>query len=293
MHRGPTAGTSTRIPRTLVERLYRDVHAERWGLPVEQFAAALQASADRALPQSVDGYLKSLHLEDLALARACIAGDERAWEHFVREHRPVLYRAADALRPGGGAREIADSLYADLFGLQERDGRRRSLLSYFHGRSSLATWLRAVLAQRVVDAARADRRIDQLPDDDAQLAPVNPAVPFPDPDRARYGALIQRVLLAALSVLDPRDRLRLACYYTQELTLAETGRVLKEHEATVSRNLAKTRRTIRTEVERLLRDREGLDRDQIARCFECVVEDAGPIDLGSMLRKSSESDRSI
>jgi RNA polymerase sigma-70 factor (ECF subfamily) len=276
-----------------VERLYRDAHAERWGLAIEQFAAALQASADRALPQNVDGYLKSLHLEDLAIARACIAGHERAWEHFVREHRPVLYRAADALRPGGGARDIADSLYADLFGLQERDGRRRSLLSYFHGRSSLATWLRAVLAQRVVDAARADRRIDQLPDDDAQLTRVTPAAPFPDPDRARYGALIQRVLLAALSVLGPRDRLRLGCYYTQELTLAETGRVLKEHEATVSRHLAKTRRTIRTEVERLLRDREGLDRDQIARCVECVVEDAGPIDLGGMLRKNSESDRSI
>jgi RNA polymerase sigma factor (sigma-70 family) len=293
MHRGPTTGASTRIPQALVERLYRAAHAERWHLPVDQFAAALQASADRALPQSVDGYLKGLHLEDLAIARACIAGDERAWEHFVREHRPVLYRAADALRPGGGARDIADSLYADLFGLQERDGRRRSLLSYFHGRSSLATWLRAVLAQRVVDAARADRRIDQLPDDDAQLTPLTPAAPFPDPDRARYGALIQRVLLAALSVLSPRDRLRLRCYYTQELTLAETGRVLKEHEATVSRHLAKTRRTIRTEVERLLRDREGLDHDQMARCFECVVEDTGPIDLGGMLRKNSASDRSI
>ncbi len=293
MHRGPTARASTRIPQALVERLYRAAHAERWDLPVEQFAAALQASADRASPQSVDGYLKGLHLEDLAIARACIAGDERAWEHFVREHRPVLYRAADALRPGGGARDIADSLYADLFGLQERDGRRRSLLSYYHGRSSLATWLRAVLAQRVVDAARADRRIDQLPEDDAQLTAPNPAGSFPDPDRARYGALIQRVLLAALSVLSPRDRLRLGCYYTQELTLAETGRVLKEHEATVSRHLAKTRRTIRSEVERLLRDREGLDRDQIARCFECVVEDAGPIDLGGMLRKNSASDRSI
>lgn len=293
MHRGPTAGASPRIRQALVTRLYHDSQAARWGLPVEHFAAALQASADRALPQNIDAYLRSLHLDDLAIACACIAGDERAWDHFVREYRPVLYRAADALRPGGGARDIADSLYADLFGLQERDGRRRSLLSYFHGRSSLATWLRAVLAQRVVDAARADRRIDQLPDDEAHLTPVTPAAPFPDPDRARYGALMQRVLVTALAVLGPRDRLRLACYYTQELTLAETGCVLKEHEATVSRHLAKTRRMIRTEVERLLREREGLDPDQIARCFECVVEDVGSIDLGGMLRKNSESDRSI
>ena len=173
-----------------MERLYHHAHAERWGLSVAQFAAALQASADCALPQNIDAYLTGLHLEDLAIARACIAGDERAWEHFVREHRPVLYRAADALRPGGGARDIADSLYADLFGLQERDGRRRSLLDYFHGRSSLATWLRAVLAQRVVDAARADRRIDQLPDEEDKPPPVSSTAAFPDPDRARYGALI-------------------------------------------------------------------------------------------------------
>ena len=138
------------IPQDLVERLYRSAGADRWSVPVERFAAALQASADRAGAVDVGAYLKGLHLEDLALACACTVGDEQAWEHFVREHRPVLYRAADALRPGGGARDLADALYADLYGLQELDGERRSLFRYFHGRSSLATWLRAVLAQRVV-----------------------------------------------------------------------------------------------------------------------------------------------
>ena len=68
MHRGPTAGASTRIPRALVERLYDEAQAGRWGLPVEQFAAALQASADRALPQNLGAYLQGLHLEDLAIA---------------------------------------------------------------------------------------------------------------------------------------------------------------------------------------------------------------------------------
>ncbi len=80
----------------------------------------------------------------------------------MREYRPVLYRSADAIDPGGGARELADSIYADLFGLQERDGERRSLFRYFHGRSSLATWLRAVLAQRLVDRVRSTRRLTPL-----------------------------------------------------------------------------------------------------------------------------------
>jgi RNA polymerase sigma-70 factor (ECF subfamily) len=281
------------IPRAVFERLYRDAKADRWSLPVERFAAALQASADKASPADPDAYLKGLHLEDLAVSCACMTGDERAWDHFIREHRPVLYRAADALRPGGGARDLADSLYADLYGLQERDGQRRSLFRYFHGRSSLATWLRAVLAQRLVDAVRVERRLDPLPEEEGELPAASPAASSADPDRPRYGALIQLALKAALAALGARDRLRVACYYAQELTLAETGRVLREHEATVSRQLAKTRRTIRYEMERYLREEGALNADQIARCFEYVLEDAGPLDLGGIFRKDSAPDRSI
>ena len=82
------------------------------------------------------------------------------------EYRPVLYRAADALDRGGGARELADSLYAELYGIKDRPGDRRSLFHYFQGRSSLATWLRAVLAQRYVDRLRAQRRFEPLPDEE-------------------------------------------------------------------------------------------------------------------------------
>jgi RNA polymerase sigma-70 factor (ECF subfamily) len=276
-----------------VERLHRDAHAERWSVPVDRFGAALQASADRATTTDLRRYLGGLHLEDLALACACAAGDERAWEHFVREHRPVLYRAADALAPGGGARELADSLYADLYGMPARDAERRSLFRYFHGRSSLATWLRAVLAQRHVDAIRAGRRLDPLPADDHPTAQAAPAGPIADPARVRYLALIQRALKLAVSKLAARERLRLECYYTQELTLAQTGRVLREHEATVSRQLAKTRRMIRDDVERYLRGEGGLDAAQIERCFAYVMEDPGPFDLGGIIRKNSEPDRSI
>ena len=92
-----------------------------------------------------------------------------------------------------------------------------------------------------------------------------------------------------------RDRLRLACYYAQELTLAQTGRMLGEHEATSSRQLARTRRAIRKAVERHLRAEAGLADAEIARCFECVAEDAGrwicraADELG---RKKSALDRS-
>jgi len=235
---------------------------------------------------------RTRYAEDLALASACASGDDAAWERFVREYRPVLYRAADALDSTGRARELADALYADLYGVKERAGERQSLFRYYHGRSSLATWLRAVLAQRHVDRVRADRRLDPLPDD----TDVASTVQTPEPDRTDGRARFERALAETLSALDARDRLRLACYYAQELTLAETGRVLRESEATASRQLARTRRAIRDGVERRLRA-DGLADAQIAECFAAVTDDVGTLDLsdalGGAARKKTETDRSI
>ena len=284
------------IDEELVERLYRRANGARWRAPRDLFGQALQASASRACSgasrasvdaREVERHLSSLHLEDLALACACAAGDDAAWEHFVREYRPLLYRAADAIDPSGGARDLADALYADLFGLRHEGGDRRSLFRYFHGRSSLLTWLRAVLAQRHVDRQRTSRKLDALPGDDAPDAIAAPAL-SPDPDRERYVELTRVVLGRVVARLAPQDRLRLACYYGQQLTLAQTGALLGEHEATASRGLARTRREIRSAVEAELRGKNGLTDAEISRCFECVTEDAGPLDLREMLDMTSE-----
>ena len=238
----------------------------------------------------------SPYAADLELAGRCAAGDATAWERFMVEYRPVLYRAADALDRSGGAREVADSLYAELYGVTDGEGERRSLFHYFHGRSSLATWLRAVLAQRYVDRLRVQRRLEPLPEEHESTVRLK-ADPTsatyvgsgfsrndaPDPDRARYITLIRRALGRAVERLAARDRLRLGCYYVQELTLAEIGRMLKEHEATVSRQLARTRRAIRDDVERQLRVEAGLNTDQIAACFASVAEDPGPLDLKKVI----------
>jgi RNA polymerase sigma factor (sigma-70 family) len=276
-----------RIDERLVARLYRQAKGERWRVPVDRFAAALDASAAHASGCFDDArYLSSLHLEDLALACACAAGDDAAWEHFVLTQRPLLYRAADALDPGGGARDLADALYADLFGLESRDGERRSLFRYFHGRSSLTTWLRAVLAQRYVDRLRSGRRMEVLPDEESGAGLAAPLRPV-EPDRDRYLGLTRSALAQAIAGLPPRDRLRLACYYAQELTLAQTGRLLGEHEATSSRQLARTRSAIRDAVEHRLRMEDGLGDAEVAQCFEYVTEDAGTWDLRAVLDAGS------
>jgi RNA polymerase sigma-70 factor (ECF subfamily) len=167
-------------------------------------------------------------------------------------------------------------------------------LTYFHGRSSLATWLRAVLSQRYIDRVRAAKRLEPL-DDDAALELPAPSRPGSagDPDRARLFPMLMQALRAAVAALSARDRLRLHCYYSQELTLAQTGRVLREHEATVSRQLARARRAIRQAVERHLRNEARLSDQEISACFETALADPGSLDLRELLgRKNSTADRS-
>jgi RNA polymerase sigma-70 factor, ECF subfamily len=275
------------LDEALLNRLYAKAGAERWALPRDAFRNLVALSVRRMFAEAVpdaralERYVTSLHLDDLALACACAEGIESAWDHFVREYRPVLYRAADAIDPSGGAREIADLLYGELFGLTARDGERRSHFLYFHGRSSLATWLRAVLAQRHVDRLRRDRRLVALPEeDDAQ-----PVAATAEPEQAAQHAYIkvmQRVVTAVVAALEPRDRLRLRLYYAQRLTLAEIGRVLREHEATASRHLARIRRSIRQQSEATLR-KEGMTDREIEECFAAVVNDPGTMNVEEFL----------
>lgn len=289
------AGAS--VDAALAATLHDRARASAWQLSVAAFAAALEASVRQAFagraPSSreVEQYLSSLHLSDLALACACAAGHESAWEHFIREHRPGLYRAADAIDRTGGGRELADSLYGDLFGLRERNDQRQSLFRYFHGRSSIGSWVRAVLAQRHVDRLRAQRRLEPFPEDDAPDA-MAASAGVPDDGRRAYHVALHAALAAAIAALAPRDRLRLSCYYGQNMKLAATGRMLHEHEATVSRHLTKTRRDIRNDVEHRLRSIHGYDDATIAECFAAAADDSGSLDLGSMMATASAGKKS-
>jgi RNA polymerase sigma factor (sigma-70 family) len=213
------------------------------------------------------------YAEDLALARACEAGDEAAWERFVREYQPILQRAAHAIDPAGGARETADALFGELYS--------KKLFRYFHGRSRLSTWLRAVLAQRHVDRIRELKRTEPLPEGEAEW-PIA-AAPSPGGDGERFASAVRRALAGAIGALEPRDRLRLRCYYIDGMKLAAIGRLLREHEATASRNLERTRQDLRKAVEADLRGSAGFDARAFAECIGAVLEDPGNIDIGELM----------
>jgi RNA polymerase sigma factor (sigma-70 family) len=286
----------------LVESLYTQSNASRWNLSRPRFDAALERSIRKRFstgslsPKELDEYLATLHLEDLALASACAEASEAAWEYFVAAYRSYLRAAARSiLRGASGSEDLADSLFADLYGLADGKRGERSLFRYFHGRSTLKTWLRAVLAQRHIDSIRAARRFASLPEDDAETSrqiPRHDTVTQPgDPHRDRYIVLFTAALHTSLNQLEQQDKDRLRLYYAEQQTLAEIGRRLGEHESSVSRHLDRIRRELRIQVEVILSSgraavdgdaaKRGLSDAEIALCFEYASADA-PIDLDKL-----------
>jgi RNA polymerase sigma-70 factor len=287
--------------------LYEKAKAGRWQLSKDGFQKALarsiqkRFSAGQLTASRLEEYAGALHLEDLALACACAEGNDAAWEHFVATYRNYLYAAAAAItrRPASDpyAREFADSLYATLYSKGSGAGAgRNSLFHHFHGRSKLSTWLRAVLAQRYVDVLRQEKHFEQLEDEEGNERPDvvlrSVAAPLSDPERPRYVQYLADALAQAISSLDEVDRSRLISYYLDEMTLAEIGKVTREHEATVSRKLERIRGELKERVFEILREektalngqaaRSGLSEAQIQLCLEYAAEE-WPFDLGRVL----------
>jgi RNA polymerase sigma factor (sigma-70 family) len=273
--------------------LYEQSGAARWGLSRTQFLLGLERSVRKRFVEGAPGepleeYLAALHAEDLALAAACLEGLEPAWEYFVEHYRGYLRAAAGAIAKGSqyGAnpQELADSLFSDLFGLVDGKRGERSLFRYFHGRSSLKTWLRTVLAQRHVDHIRAHCRLESLDGEDGEkreLRRERIATPQIDPHRAHYLSCFTTALKTCVSQLQAADRERLELYYVRQMKLAEIGRRLSEHESSVSRHLERIRRELRAMTEENLRRAYSLSEAEIQQCFVYAAEDV-PIDFRQM-----------
>jgi RNA polymerase sigma factor (sigma-70 family) len=282
----------------LVRSLYDQSQAQKWGLSPSQFASALERSVQKRFADGdcsagrLEEYLSTLHVADLALACACMQGSESAWESFVREYRGYLRASAGAItkdsRTGTDARELADSLFAELFGLDDRKRGEHSLFRYFHGRSSLKTWLRTVLLQRHIDRLRESKRWEPLENKDGgnqakqsdSGGELRPHL-MPDPHREKYVGLFVEALDLCVGALEKQDRLRVEFYYARQMTLAEIGQKLREHESSVSRNLDRIRRDLRLAIEEHLRGDANLSEAECMLCMQYAAEDA-PIDFRKM-----------
>jgi RNA polymerase sigma-70 factor (ECF subfamily) len=229
-------------------------------------------------------FFRSLKLDDLVLAQACATGNERAWEHFVELYQQTLLRAAIAITGSASlGSDLANQLYAELYGLKVRDGERRCPLESYRGRGSLIGWLRTTLAQRHVDHYRRTHREQPLEDFDG---PAEFGVPAVDPPPEKPGGEITalaKAIEAALGLRQPDERFLLAAYYLDERTLLQIAQVLHVHEATISRKLHRIVDDLRKQILKTL-ESSGLSR----RAAEEALQ-ADPRDLDINLKKLLQS----
>src|SRR5215831_16799394 len=147
----------------LLPELYAKAGCDKIGLTRDSFAIILtEVGTKHACTGSeteVRSFFLSLRIDELALARACAAGHNAAWELFLTRFREKLYLSAlRIVREDSAAHELADTLYADLYGTTAREGQRVSKLASYTGRGSLEGWLRTVLAQEYVNRYRRAKR---------------------------------------------------------------------------------------------------------------------------------------
>jgi len=274
---------------TELQSLYDRSDAASFNFTLAEFCAIISSVLERCLPaphseQERTRFVESLRLEDLVLARACARGNEKAWNRFLVLYRDKLYSGAISIaKDEATGRELADSLYADLFGTRTRnDGQRISKLESYTGRGSLEGWLKAVLAQEYVNSFRIRRKLVTF-DETIQSHIAAGAPAFPRPERAKLAHATD----AALAELSPEQRFLLAAYYLDGHTLAAVARMLNVHESTVQRRLEKTIRTLRERIVARLR-KEGIPKRAAEEMLDLDVRDLG-VDVRSRLTQERQA----
>lgn len=255
-----------------ISELYENSGAKRYALELDEFSHILEQVAGKYIPSAPAGqkvkFWRELKMEELVLARGCANGNESAWHDFLVRYRQKLYDIARGItKEDSSARDLADSIYGDLYGTSERDGYRLSRLNFYMGRGSLEGWLRTVVAQEFVNRYRKQKRLvslDEQEEDGMQFSAADPSPP--GPADTRIGAAIDD----ALGQLSADDRLVLASYFLDDRTLTEIGKILRVHESTISRRLEKLLKVLRKQVMAGLMAR-GMNRGQAEEALESDV----------------------
>lgn len=276
------------IHPSLLDELWRECGAGRWGLEREQFNQIVllagmgqnfgfEAGATATHEQQAT-FFRNVKLADLVLAKACAAGNERAWEEFMALYGQPLTRAAIAIsRSETVGRDLIDAFYAELYGLTTRVGHRKCPLDSYRGRGALLGWLRTMLAQRFVDHHRRTFREESLEEQTIDgVAPNSVAQAEPS-----MLTMLSEAVQATLCHQPAEERFLLAAYFVDGRTLAEIGKLLGVHEATISRRLRRTTDSIRKQLLRNLEQR-GMSRKAAE---EALGTDPRDVDLKMDVKK--------
>ena len=284
--------------------------AESRSLAVDALVPRVTAAIEKYLlrdepntaPAEINKFIDEMQADDLCLIVACEGGDESAWSDLVQRFTTTVRSAArSATANEDAAEDLAQSIWAELYGLRVRDdGRRASKLAYYSGRGSLAGWLRAVVAQLSVDTYRKQSKLVQTEEDadldrlaqDARVAETQAfavsGVSNPEQSLSNRFAQndLQNALSQAVQELETEDRLLVKLYYFDNLRLREAGAVLGVHEATASRRLTRIQTDLRKRVTQILVADHGWTAAETERSFAEVAQHLDT-DLEGLIKKES------
>ena len=241
-------GLASEVGLPADQHSYQTSGAAELAFPFAAFREVLADVVHRSFPdgcsaQQCRALILTLHLADLVLARACANGLEAAWQRFFTLYREKLrHFAATMTHDQAAARELADSLYATLYGvpIEGQPPRVSKLVSYL-GRGPLEAWLRAVMAQEYVTLCRKQRRLVTFSETIESPLPLPLADMSSPAVREKLSATIDTVLAR----LSPQEQFLLAAYYLDGRTMSAIGHMLGAHESTVCRRLERVVKNIR------------------------------------------------
>lgn len=255
------------ITPSLIEALLRAARSEHPGVAVEaaELGAHLAALSSRRADSEagIDAAQLFLYAADLYLACGCALGRPAAVARFEALCLPTA-RAA-IVRIDDRSRFVADvlqDLRARLL-CRDSDGKPPRIARY-GGRGPLLGWVRTAAVRLALNRLREQRRIKEVTADDELGAT---AAAGGDPElgfiRNHYREHFKAAFAAALGTLSSRERTVLRLHLLDRLTEEQIGALYRAHRVTVARWLAKARRQLLGETQRLLAERIGLPAGQL------------------------------
>jgi len=246
-------------------------------LTAERYSTLIEGVVSKCIGANASGEAKlrcisQLHTADLYVAKACGDRGEKAWSRFDALYRRYLndltaYLCAVRNVP----QDLMESTTIDLF-LPDRSGQSR--ICSYDGRSSLPTWLRVVVTNRVINegqrkpnAARAGI-VGDVPDG-ATIPRLESRIAA-----RRYERLIADCLKSACDALTERERSILRWRFEDGLQLGDIADLVGVHQSTITRTVERIAKRLKQEMIARLRDRR-LDGPAIEECISVLVESSG------------------
>jgi RNA polymerase sigma-70 factor len=299
----PHVSASAGFDAASIESLIANAYSEAYGLhgdlgiDLRIFSQHLHCILEKLLGDTAsqadaEALLRRLYTSDLYVGCACAQRSELGWERFFARYRNFIAAMVRFFsRHAGDWAELSDSVLADLF-LPDRSGHCR--MASYDGRSTLTTWLRVIIHNRVMNGHKQinKSRLSAVPVEDGE----HPARCDLDSRLTadRYEVVWKDSLAHVCERLTHHERLLLLWRYEQHLQLGEIARMLGIHQSNVTRQLERIQGRMKKDVISLLASKHHLSKFAIEECLNDIVENPNySVSILHLLEKGLERDTKV